>query len=550
MRAKRGERAVEIELATTIAFVTVYADRALVERQGRADVETAGEHTLRIGGLPLALQRDSLRAAGRGPAGTRILGIEQQNEVHPAAPEEKLHALRDEIEGLQRALTLLADRQQLLDDQRAWLRTLGEQTARSLARGTAAGTSKPEDAAALFTYTAAEAERLAAARTDLERERTDLQRQLEARQRELAGLGGAGRPDRVAALVRIAVAEAGPIELQLSYVVPGASWLPRYDARVEQSAGRVRLTQQALVRQTTGEDWAAVGLALSTAQPAAAVALPKEPPPWYVDVLAPPPPPQPKMAAAQVMRRSFAAVGAPTFGAGVDALVMEAAAPAEFALEEASVERSGVAQIYRVSGTVDVPSDGQFHTLGLADDDLPCRFDYIAAPVVAAGAHLHAQADNATGRVLLPGELHVFHPGPGGDEYVGATRLELTAEGAPIDLYLGVDDNLSVKSELVERETEKGNLLQSGIRRITYGYRVTLANRTGAAQRVVLKDRLPVPRNERIKLRVLDLKPAPTTRTRLEQLAWDLTLADGEERRIEWRFIVEAPADLELSGLA
>ncbi|HEU5439859.1 MAG TPA: mucoidy inhibitor MuiA family protein [Ktedonobacterales bacterium] len=542
----------EIELATTIAFVTVYADRALIERQGHAAIEAAGEHMLRIGGLPLALQRDSLRAAGRGPAGTRILGIEQQNEVHPAAPEEKLQALRDEIERLQRALTLLADRQQLLDDQRAWLRTLGEQTARSLARGTAAGTSKPEDAAALFTYTAAEAERLATARTDLERERADLQRELEAHQRELAGLGGAGRPDRVAALVRVAVAEAGPVELQLSYVVPGASWRPRYDARVEQSAGRVHLTQQALARQATGEDWAGVGLALSTAKPAAAVALPKEPPPWYVDVLAPPPSPQPKVAAAPVMRRmrqSFA-LGAAASSVDMDAMVMEAAAPAEFALEEASVERSGVAQIYRVSGTVDVPSDGQFHTLGLADDDLPCRFDYIATPVVAPGAHLHAQADNTTGRVLLPGELHVFHPGPGGDEYVGATTLELTAEGAPIDLYLGVDDNLSVKSELIERETEKGNLLQSGIRRITYGYRVTLANRTGATQRVVLKDRLPVPRNERIKLRVLDLKPAPTNRTRLEQLAWDLTLADGEERRIEWRFVVEAPADLELSGLA
>ena len=127
--------------------------------------------------------------------------------------------------------------------------------------------------------------------------------------------------------------------------------------------------------------------------------------------------------------------------------------------------------------------------------------------------------------------------------------LERSAEGAEIKLYLGVDDNVTVKRELVERDTDKGSLLQSGIRRITFGYRVTLANRTSVPQRVILLDRLPVARHERIKLRVLDLRPQPSARTRLEQLTWELQLAPGQEQRVEWRFLVEAPADLALTGL-
>jgi hypothetical protein len=127
--------------------------------------------------------------------------------------------------------------------------------------------------------------------------------------------------------------------------------------------------------------------------------------------------------------------------------------------------------------------------------------------------------------------------------------LELTAENAELPLYLGVDDNVTVKRELIQRDTDKGNLLQRGIRKTTLAYRVTLGNHTGAAQRIVLKDRLPVPRNERIKLTGVEINPPPTARTGLEQLTWDLRLASDEERRIEWRCVVESPTDGEVIGL-
>jgi uncharacterized protein (TIGR02231 family) len=205
--------------------------------------------------------------------------------------------------------------------------------------------------------------------------------------------------------------------------------------------------------------------------------------------------------------------------------------------------------VFRVPGNIDIPDDGAPHTLGLGEHKLPCRFEYVAAPVIAPGAHLRAIATNGTGAVLLPGELHVFHAGPDADEYVGATQLARTAEGAEIKLYLGLDDNITLKRELIERDTDKGSLLQTGIRRITFGYRATLGNRTSQPQRIVFLDRLPVPRHEKIKQRVLDLRPQPASRTRLEQLTWELTLAPDQEQRIEWRFVVEAPAEMQVLGL-
>src|SRR5215472_7948886 len=143
----------DMELQTSIEAVTVYPERALILRRGTASIEAPGEHTLRVGGLPDTLLRTSLRATGRGPAGTRILGIEQASEVHAAPPEETLRRLRGEIDRLQREISLLDERNAIVEEQREWLRTLGEQSARSLARGIAGlagSTAKPEDAGALF----------------------------------------------------------------------------------------------------------------------------------------------------------------------------------------------------------------------------------------------------------------------------------------------------------------------------------------------------------------------------------------------------------------
>ncbi len=539
----------DVALTTTLANVTVYPDRALLTRAGEITLDAPGEHSLRIGGLPLALQRDSLRATGRGPAGTRILGVEQSVEFHAVVPEEVRRRLEQEIERLEQDLAMLDERARVFEEQQSWLRSLAEQSAKTLAWTLARGNAKPDDASNLFSYTAGEAQRIAASRLEVNRERDRTAKDLEARQRELAQLAGQS-PDRIAAIVRVELAEPGPVQIELSYLVYKASWRPRYDARVDVPRAAVHLVQQALVTQNTGEDWSSVSLALSTARPAVARRLPDDPNPWYVDAFQPAP-----VAAAVVAQAApHAPMTAPmrmnmARGGAAYSLAAPTAEFVEADLAEAEVEQSGAAQLFRLPGLLDVPSDGQPHTLSIGEYDLPCRLDYVAMPAVAEGAHLRAKAPNTTGQILLPGDVHVFRTAAAGDEYAGASRIELTAEDADLTLYLGVDDNVTVKRELIERDTDKGSLLQGGIRRVTFGYRATLANRTSVPQPVVLKDHLPVPRHERVKLRVLDIRPQPTERTRLEQLTWQLQLAPGEERRIEWRFVVESPADMEVTGL-
>ncbi len=543
-----------VDLAAPIKEVTVYADRALVTRSGSISLE-AGEHELRINDLPQFL-RDSLRAAGQGPQGTRILNVDITTAFHSRPPESELQILQHELEQLRQNKQLLEARQGALNDRRQWLRALGEQS-RDFARGLAQGQMKPQDCADFFRFTAEQALQDAEAAQSLEIELNQVQREIDAKARELTRKQGTGDPDRLSAVITVAMAEAGELSLEVSYLVTGASWHPQYDVRVQKEAdqnkGEVELTYVGLVQQSTGERWENVGLSLSTARPSLAAILP-ELEPWYLNVYTPPMPRVPYAASPQgapKMVRSMVTPAALTadmaLGEAAEEMEEEAqeAATVAASVATATVEQTGTALIFHVGRSVDIPSDNSPHKTTIARDNLPCTFDYVSAPVLDEHVHLRATIHNSTERVLLSGDTSIFLS----SEYVGTTRVKTTAPTETFKIFLGIDDGIKVKRELIERSVDKGSLLQGGVRRTTYAYRLTVHNYASASRNVVIRDHLPVSQHERVKVKVLSLQPAPMERSKLELLTWEFPLAADAEQQIEYRFAVEQPQDVRLTGL-
>ena len=539
-----------IDLDAPIKEVTVYADRALVSRQGSINLE-AGEHELRVNNLPQLL-RDSLRAAGQGPQGTRILNVDIATAYYSRPPESELETLQHELELLQQNKQLLEARQGALNDRRKWLRALGEQS-RDFAKGLAQGQMKPQDCADFFRFTAEQALQDAEAAQSLDVQMKQVQGEIDAKLRELARKQGSSDPDRLAALITIELAQAGEFSLELSYLVMGASWHPQYDVRVqkkaEQKEGEVELTYVGVVQQFTGERWENVGLSLSTARPSLAAILP-ELEPWYLNVFSPPMPRVPYAASPQGASKMVRAMAAPA-ALTADMALGEAAEEMEEEVQEAAsvatatVEQTGTALIFHVGRSVDIPSDNSPHKTTIARDNLPCTFDYVSAPVLDEHVHLRATIHNSTETMFLRGDASIFLSG----EYVGTTRVETTAPSETFKVFLGIDDGIKVKRELIERSVDKGSLLQGGIRRTTYAYRLTVHNYAPAARNVVIRDHLPVSQHERVKVKVLSVQPPAKERSKLELLTWEFTMAPDAEQQIEYRFTVEQPQDVRLIGL-
>ena len=547
-----------IDIEAPIKEVTVYSDRVLVVRNGKVELE-AGEHDLRVNNLPQFL-RDSLRASGRGTGGIRILNVDVTTAFRSRPPEAELVTLQDELERLTKNQQLLEARKSALDDRRQWLRALGEQS-RDFAKGLAQGQMKPQDLAEFFSFAANQALQDAEAAQSIETELEHVQQEVQAKKRELAQVQGNLLPDRLAAIVTVSLVEAGEFELELSYIVMGASWHPQYDVRVQMADGKdtgeVELTYVGVVQQSTGERWENVGLSLSTARPSLAAVLP-ELDPWYLNVYTPPVPVPLRAASPRIASMSgvpgnqnASMVAQPMAMAAMgftDEMQAEQVYEKELRTADvatANVEHTGTALIFRIGRSVDIPSDNSPHKTTIAQDNLPCAFDYVSAPQIDEQVHLRASIENTTVRVLLNGDANIFLS----SEYVGTTSVKSTSPTEKFKVFLGIEDNIKVKRELLERNVEKGNALQGNIRRISYAYRILVHNYASVPRKVVIRDHLPVSQHERVKVKVQNVQPVPSERTKLELITWKFSLPADGEQKIEYRFVVEHPQDVRVIGL-
>ena len=169
---------------------------------------------------------------------------------------------------------------------------------------------------------------------------------------------------------------------------------------------------------------------------------------------------------------------------------------------------------------------------------------HVVAPEFGEVAYLRAKATNGTDLTFLAGAANVFR----GEEYVGRAALELTVPGAEFEYYLGADDRLKVEYDC-QRITDESSGLTGANRKITVKAEANLENHTGAAANVVVKQRLPVPLNKDIKVKMTEAKPKPAEKADDGLLEWQLTLKEGEKKKITFNYDVEFPKGRDVTGV-
>jgi len=529
------------EMLATIEAVTVYPDRARITRSGAAPMKK-GSHQVEIKELPLNLDSASVRAAARGTARARLLGVDVRRDFYVETPAEQVRDIERQIEKLGDEMSGLDSQVALLTEERASLGALVGQT-KAFAHGLAFGKTSADAQMAVFDSLRSRIEGINVALIDLQVQKRDLTRRLDKLNRDLRQVQGARKRERYSVVVEIEVLEAGDLTVDLTYVVSGAGWQPLYDIRLleEEEARVLEVGYLAQVTQRTGEDWEDVSLSLSTARPALADTLP-ELDPWYVGPVRP--------RAPAVHRRAMMKAAAPQPAALAEDMVAGFAAPAEEERAEgeaeivtAAVDSSGAAVSYQVPGQVSVPADGAPHKVAVARFELAPELDYVTAPKLVEAAYRRAQVKNDSPYTLLPGQVNLF----AGDEFIGSTELELIAAQGEIELYLGPDDRVKVERKLKRREVDKK--LIGDRRRLRYGYEITIKNLLAAEAAVTIHDQIPVPRHEDIKVKLESAEPKPTEQSKLNLLDWELVLAAGEEAVVRFGFTVEHPRGMMLVGL-
>ena len=525
---------------TSITGVVVYPDRARLTRRGETALKE-GVHNIEITDLSIHLDPDSLRATARGSARARILGLQVQKRFHQQTPAGYVRDLEGQLEKASDELKRTEAQIDLINDQKNKLKDLSGHTG-IYARALAKRELDIETQMTLFDGLRTRAERLEAEVLSLLNLKREQSRKVQKLKKQLDQVHGAKPSERYSAVVEIEVLQPGELAIELVYIVRSAGWKPIYDIRLVDDASGVRLDFgfMAQISQRSGENWGGVALTLSTARPALNNILP-ELDPWYIS---PRPKPVPRSIRSGIDRLSdemqpamLSAVAPPDKSRDELQEIYEA----EYAT--ATIESSWTAVSYQVPGKVVIPTDGEPHKVTIARVALPAETDYISAPKIVPAVYRRASVKNDSPFTLLPGVANLF----AGDEYIGATNLDLIAPQGKIELYLGVDDRVVIHRELKKRDIDKA--LIGGKRRLHYGYQIEVENNTGRDIYLAVKDQIPVSRHEDIKIKLDTAKPAPDKHDELNLLEWKLHMHPTGKAQLRYDFDVEHPSDMEVVGL-
>lgn len=540
-------------LDSYISAVTVYTDRALVTRCATITLD-GEEQELAIVGLPLTVQAESIRAKGSGSVAVQLLGVRVEHVFANEPVAEQVAQLTQQIKQLEEQFRQIQDQLESLRLQRSFVQGLGEKSVDQFSQSLARQRVGLDETKNLLDFLGQQYSDFATAIAQREQQRQEIDHQLQVLRQRLKYIQTPRPQESYTLIVAIAPAGPGEFELEVSYLVSRASWIPLYDLRInttenparntlgaatETLSEQVNLNYLAEIKQSSGEDWNNVALTLSTAKPGLGT-LPPQLAPWYVDVPNPPgsAPRMRRAAAMGDMERGYAALSAAPGSELVSTL-----ARLEAEVITATISQEGGVVTFQLDRNGNIASDGTPHKVTLFNDDYPCRMEYIAMPRLVSFAYLQATVTNdRQGATLLPGTANIFRD----SVFVGTTQLENIAPGQEFQLNLGIDEGLKIERDLVEREVDKRFI--GGQRRITYAYRLGVTNLSNCTNTLKLTEQLPISRNEQIKVRLTRTNPSIQL-AEMGLLEWRLVLLPQTKQELYYQFTVEHPTDISTVGL-
>ncbi len=530
--------AADVRTPSRIDAVTVYQSSARVTRVARLEVP-AGPVRILLEGLPDPLDDDSLRVEGKGAAKARVFGVTVERVTAAEAAAADARAAEERLEKLQDEDLALQDRAKAAEARLELVRSLRSTYSEERAKNLAVRDVSAKEWADVAAFVSTENAASAGERRKVEVARRELSRRIAQARADLDKVQAKRGQTTKTVAVEVEADRGGALELALSYVVHAAGWTPIWDARLVPDAGTMELSFLGSVWQRTGEDWQGVALSVSTAQPGRGLFVP-ELDPLYLRRAEPPRP--------MVLRQKSGGM------AQAPAAAMErAAAPAaepeqayDVEVAQATVQEGLLSATFVAPRRESVDGSGQARKVPLARFPLKAAIVRTAAPRVDASAFLTAKAVNETGFPLLAGMAGVYV----GGEFAGRAPIPATPPGGEIELAFGADDRVEVERKVLDRRRESAGLIS---KEEVYRYRVrtSVKNRYAAPVEVKLLDLVPVSRDEKIKVVLLEGTTAPSRDDpeRPGVRIHDLKLGAREEKVIELRYEVRYPRDFPIAGL-
>jgi uncharacterized protein (TIGR02231 family) len=213
----------------------------------------------------------------------------------------------------------------------------------------------------------------------------------------------------------------------------------------------------------------------------------------------------------------------------------------------------GPSVTYHLASRLTVPSRNDEQVIEVARLDLAPEYFYKAVPVLTPHVYRLADLTNTSAYVLLPGEATMYL----GSDFVGRANLPLVAIGEQFTAGFGVDPQLQVQRQLVD----KSKTMQGDNQVLRFEYRILVSSYKAEPARVQLWDRLPHTDTEAVGVSLVKAAPEVSKDPVYQRegrphnlLRWDLTVAPaatGEKAlAVNYEFRLEMGRQMQLGNFA
>jgi hypothetical protein len=594
-QGKEAENTQPPKIASShILKVTVYPNSALITREVEVPAGN-GLVELVISPLPEQVMPNTMYSEGAN--GIRILTtrfrtrqvLEDVSEERRKLEAEKekllvtIHKNTSEITTAQKNMDLLTKLENFTD--------------KTTVLSTEKGGLNGDTVITLVKYVMEQRAERAKELVDLREQRRQLDEQMNFVNRKMGELGhGTGRVERDAVVVVDREAGKGG-RIRLNYLVGSVTWRPEYKLRAGKFNEDIQVDCLAGLKQQSGEDWNQVQMTLSTAQPMLNAAPPALAAlqPVLVARGGPGGPPMPPggMPAASAFApakankdleslshqlrsqaiTNYRVGGAKEAGEAVRFLneaaaqeqnlelmrsrdeiyALNAKKPANPTIPPTSLPTSndGPSVTYHLANRLTVPSRNDDQILEVAKLNLTPKYYYKAVPVLNRHVYRLADLVNKSNYVLLPGEATMYQ----GTDFVGRMPLPLVAVGEEFTAGFGVDPQLQIQRQLVD----KSQSTQGGNQVLKYEYRILVSTYKTEPIKLQVWDRLPHAEAESVGINLTKAAPELSKDAiylREDRpnnlLRWDLEVEPGRNGEkampISYEFRMELDRQMAITG--
>jgi len=508
-------------IASKVVAVSVFHNQAQVTREGKAILDN-GIHEVIFNQISPNMVNSTIEVVA--PEGIEILSVTNRNNyIEKGQEPADIMLLEDSLQLINDRLTAIRFDQESITWQKDLLRA-------NKSLGGANNGVKADELEDVLDIFQRKLNMFKEQNIELERRLKVLNAQKRLVEKQLGDYraGAKSLNTQIAVMVKVTKANASAL-FKLQYLVKDVSWKPYYDIRVKDVSSAVQFVLKADIRQSTGEDWSNIKMALTTNNPNQ-TGLKPELRPVYIQYH------------TDVSRAKYNSYeGALTVTEyDSDAASNVSASEKSDNKKYASSSQNLLNLSFDVKGNVSVPSDNKNHQVELNQFSLPAQFGYACVPKLNPDIFVTAKFESNDLLNQLNGEANIYLNGT----YSGKTFID-RANGDSLLLTLGRDRRLIAKREKVKEMSSKS--LFGSTKKESQTIEITLSNSSSEKIQLLVEDQIPVSKNEDVTVKLMqdeNAQYAPETGL----LKWVVTLEPKQVVKLRFSFDVSYPAGKMIGG--